>query len=167
MPIYKELPSADKLKELITITSCGKVISNKTGKIFKLNLTLNGYYQITLKGKRYSVQRIIFTYFNGQFPRNYMIDHINGIKTDNRIENLRLIKGHQENSQNMIRYKNNKSGYHGVWKVKNTFYSKIQVNGKPINLGSFKIGLDAHNAYLEARKIYFNIQPIPRDMVGI
>jgi len=167
MPIYKELPSVSKLKELVTINNDGQIISNKTGKILKPSLSNSGYYQISLKGNSYALQRLMYTYFKGDFPRNYMVDHINGIKTDNRIENLRLITGHHENAQNMIKYSNNKSGYYGVWKVGNVFYSKIQVKGKAINLGRFKTALDAHNAYLEARKSYFNVQPIPRDMVSI
>ena len=167
MPIYKELPSVSKLKELVTINNDGQIIFNKTGMILKGNLSTSGYYLIKLNKLTYTSHRLIYTYFNGDFPRNYMVDHINGIKTDNRIENLRLITGHHENAQNMIKYSNNKSGYYGVWKVGNVFYSKIQVKGKGIWLGTFKTALEAHYAYLEARKIYFNVQPIPRDMVSI
>jgi hypothetical protein len=163
MPIYKELPSASELKKIVTISSVGEFISIKTGNILKQSITTNGYCRICLNSNSYASQRLIYTYFKGDFPRNYMVDHINGIKTDNRIENLRLITGHYENAQNTIKYKNNKSGYHGVWKVSNRYYSAIQVKGKRIYLGGFKTALIAHEAYVNARKIYFNVQPVSRD----
>lgn len=162
MPIYKELPSVSELKKLVTISSTGEFISIRTGKILKQSITTNGYCRVYLNCNVYTSQRLIYAYFKGDFPKNYMVDHINGIRTDNRIENLRLITGHYENAQNMIKYKNNKSGYHGVWKVGNMFYSKIQVKGKAINLGGFKTALAAHEAYVNARKIYFNVQPVSR-----
>ena len=47
------------------------------------------YWQIGLEGKRYRRGRIVWLYFKGSFPDGH-IDHINGIKTDDRIENLRI-----------------------------------------------------------------------------
>jgi len=47
----------------------------------------DGYMAVGLNGKIYKVHRIIFMMHHGHFPQT--IDHINGIKDDNRIENLR------------------------------------------------------------------------------
>lgn len=42
------------------------------------------------KKKSWRVHRFIWEYFNGEIPDHLEIDHINNIKTDNRLENLRL-----------------------------------------------------------------------------
>lgn len=54
----------------------------------------SGYYYVKLyegkgKYKVISVHRFVYEYFNGEIGENLVIDHINEIKTDNRIENLR------------------------------------------------------------------------------
>jgi hypothetical protein len=72
------------------------------------------------------------------------IDHINGIKTDNRIENLRLVT-HQQNSFNRSRL--NAKGY--SWnKVAQKWQATITANGKNKYLGLFANEEDARKAYL-------------------
>lgn len=64
-------------------------IYNKHGVKMKMNLTHNGYYRITFQRKKsYFVHRLIgLTYISN--PNNYeFINHINGIKTDNSVNNL-------------------------------------------------------------------------------
>jgi len=48
----------------------------------------DGYLIIKIKGKQFKAHRLVFMYFNGRFPYKET-DHINRIRTDNRIENLR------------------------------------------------------------------------------
>ena len=76
------------------------------------------------------------------------IDHINGIKNDNRITNLRSITI-QQNTFN----RKNAKGYY--WnKSREKWHSAIIVNKKSIYLGSFVDEEEASQAYLEAKKIY-------------
>jgi len=113
-----------------------------------------GYYQITLKQKLYMAHRLAWLYVHGSFPDNF-IDHINGIRTDNRIENLRdVTKG--QNQRNQKKYTTNKSGIVGVsWhKQHQKWYANIQVNKKTMFLGLFKDIKDAENAVSIARQKY-------------
>ena len=75
----------------------------------------SGYYHGTISGKDEATHRLAWYYVHGKFP-NGEIDHINGIKKDNRIVNLRDVP-RSVNSKNQKRRKNNKSGYTGVTKI--------------------------------------------------
>lgn len=50
-----------------------------------------GYFQVAIYKKRYLVHRLIWVMFNGPIPDDLQVDHINRTRTDNRIENLRLL----------------------------------------------------------------------------
>jgi hypothetical protein len=80
--------------------------------------------------------------------KNVQVDHINGVKRDNRLINLRLVN-HQKNHFNQTKAK----GY--TWnKSKNKWQAQIKLDGKSKTLGYFENEEDAKNAYLEAKKIY-------------
>ena len=51
----------------------------------------NGYLQCTLYRKRFYIHRLVYEAWIGNIPNGYDIDHINGIKTDNRVSNLRVV----------------------------------------------------------------------------
>ncbi len=53
------------------------------------------YTRVKIGGIRYPVHRIVWEMFYGPIPDNMFIDHINGVKHDNRIENLRLATNQQ------------------------------------------------------------------------
>lgn len=57
----------------------------------------DGYIAAAVKGKQYLLHRLAFFYVNGYMPVE--IDHINGIRSDNRISNLREVD-HKENTRN-------------------------------------------------------------------
>lgn len=89
--------------------------------------------------------------------KGYFVDHINGDTFDNRRRNLRLLSN-AENCRNRTRLnKNNRSGFRGVckWKNSNNWCSQITYNKKVIYLGSFKDKVDAAKAYNDAAKTYF------------
>jgi len=75
-------------------------IYNCTGKKMKLQLHKKGYLYFTewnpdkygdKKKRTRTVSRFVWEHFNGEIPMGYEIDHINGVRTDNRIENLRCV----------------------------------------------------------------------------
>lgn len=64
-------------------------------KILKPQINHRGYYQVELcknsKVRFYSVHRLVFEAFNGTIPEGLQVNHINEIKTDNRLSNLNLM----------------------------------------------------------------------------
>ena len=66
-----------------------------------------GYVSVTLGCKTYSAHRLIWEVFNGKIPEGMEIDHINTIRYDNRLENLR-IRTHKENCNNPLSIENYK-----------------------------------------------------------
>ena len=89
-------------------------------------------------------------------PKNKQVDHINGVKNDNRKENLRLVTA-AENSMNKRVCKNNTSGFQGVcWnKNNNKWTAYIGFNNKHIHLGLFDDFESAVKARLDAEEKYF------------
>lgn len=87
---------------------------------------------------------------------NEKIDHKNRIKNDNTRNNLRFCS-QAENTRNISKKKNNKSGFTGVlWKEdKGRWVARITYNNKRIYLGSFKTKEEAIQARLEAEEKYF------------
>ena len=77
-----------------------------------------------------------------------VIDHRDGNPSNNRIENLRVTT-HQGNMWNQVRAK----GYSWHEQTKK-WMAQIKVNGKTINLGYFDTEEEAHQAYLDAKKIH-------------
>jgi len=113
----------------------------------------NGYIVVGIDGKLYREHRLIWLHHYGKFPESDL-DHINCIKDDNRIENLREATKSQ-NKQNSLIYKNNKCGVKGVWLHKQTkkWCASISVNGKNKHIGSYKSLEEAEAAYKAAKKI--------------
>ena len=108
-------------------------------------LDTQGYIQTSINSKPYRTHRLIYIYHNGDIPKGLQVDHINGIRNDNHIENLRLAT-HQENQWNRTKAK----GY--TWnKRNNKWNAQIKVNGKRKHLGLFYNEDDAHQAYLNAK----------------
>lgn len=68
------------------------------------NLNNTGYIQITVDGTAYYAHRLAWLYIHGKFPENH-IDHINGVRDDNRISNLRDVTP-QENTSTLLSRKN-------------------------------------------------------------
>jgi len=118
------------------------------------SLKPSGYIQVRVFGKMVLAHRLVWLYHYGYMPSE-QIDHINGIRHDNRISNLRLATNKQ-NCQNTKQARvNNKSGFLGVSPSGDKFISTIQKNGKQLYLGTFETKEEAHEAYLnEKRKLH-------------
>jgi len=113
--------------------------------------------------KFYALRRVgghavyMHRFIMGDIPNDTTVDHINGISTDNRRENLRLAT-RRENSLNK-KLIDNITGFKGVKKsLKNStpsWTARIKVNGKEIHLGSYRTPTDAAIAYDAAARKYF------------
>lgn len=92
---------------------------------------IKGYTELQIKGNKYRGHRLAWFYMEKVWP-TLMIDHINGIKADNRWANLRLVTNsqNQQNKRNLV--SNNTSGYTGVhWsKQAKRWIAYIKKDGK-------------------------------------
>lgn len=106
----------------------------------------DGYIKIRLNGILYLAHRLAWnmTYPYDQVGPDEQIDHINHIRTDNRIINLRKASN-TENSRNASIGSNNTSGALGVWfeKRRNAWVAEIKVDRKKIHIGQFEKFADA------------------------
>lgn len=118
-------------------------------------LMRNGYIHVGVKGKQYLAHRVVWEMHNGAIPDGMEIDHINHIRSDNRIENLRLAT-RSDNQRNKTKNRNNNSGTTGVgWSKKDKIWrARIKVNGKLLYLGSFSCIDSAIKARKEAEDRY-------------
>lgn len=133
-----------------------KIFSNtqvKIGDIAGCLSKKDGYIYIGMKGKLYLAHRLAWLYATGKIPKD-MIDHKDGVRNNNRFNNLREANKSQ-NAQNRIASTNkNKSGYLGVslHSSNKKYCAYITVDGKCKNLGSFTTPELAHEAYLTAKR---------------
>ena len=120
------------------------LLNNRQSGKQVVSKTTNGYTRVGVEGVRYAAHRVIWKMYTGEEPIG-QIDHINGVRTDNRIENLRVVEGHQENARNMKRKINNTSGNTGVSfnKGRGKWMAYIRVSGVMKSLGTFKDKIDA------------------------
>ncbi len=114
------------------------------------------YLFFCIKRIPYVAHRVIWEMHHGPIPDGMLIDHINGIKRDNRITNLRLAT-HRQNCQNRCRKTKSASGFRGVGKVYNRpgWRASIRVNGIAVFIGYFPSMDMAVAARLEAEAKYF------------
>lgn len=111
-----------------------------------------GYNTIGIYGDIHRAHRLAWLYMTGEWPK-YQIDHINGVKNDNRFCNLRDVE-HSGNAQNIKKPNSrNKSGFMGVIKYYHQWRASITINRKTKWIGDFPTAEEAHTAYLvEKRK---------------
>lgn len=100
------------------------------------SITPHGYRVIQLNNKIYKAHRLIYLMHNGHFPNQ--IDHIDGNKLNNKIENLREVTNAQ-NQCNITKRSNNTSGFKNVYlhKKTNKWQVRLQVNGRPKCFGLY------------------------------
>lgn len=115
----------------------------------------NGYVLIGFNSKNYKAHRLAWLYEYGCWPSKH-IDHIDGNPSNNRISNLREAT-QSENLQNQLKARaDSKTSLLGASRNKNrsNYRAQIMVNGKSIHLGCFKTDIEAHDAYITAKRIH-------------
>jgi len=117
------------------------------------SFTDRGYVVVSIRGQSFRAHRLIWIMTNGPIPEGKYIDHINGIKNDNRIENLRLAT-QTENNRNVKKRKDNTTGVKGVSAAGRKWRAQINVNKKRICLGRYQTIQEAEAAYNNAVTMY-------------
>lgn len=112
----------------------------------------SGYMIIQLDKTKYGAHRLAWLYCYGETPSN-MVDHINRVKLDNRIANLRLAS-ESENQMNSKLSRNNTSGYKGVSYNKKSKLWRVNIanKGRYIYIGQFKTPEEANIKAKQARE---------------
>ena len=117
---------------------------------------VRGYIQrrlsIEYSHRKFFEHRMVYLYHNPNMDQSLSIDHINGIKDDHRIGNLRLVTYQENNFNNHVA-----KGYY--WEIyTNGWRAALKLNKKTIQLGRYETILDARAAYLRAKKKYHVIE---------
>ena len=90
---------------------------------------MSTYKQCKHNGKQTYVHRVVWEQAHGPIPKGMVIDHINGDRHDNRLENLRLVT-RQQNQMNMKRHSDSSTGLKGCYMSKGSFVGRIMTKGK-------------------------------------
>lgn len=112
-----------------------------------------GYFVIKVEGYNEQLHRMIYLWHYGILPP--VVDHKDGDKTNNRIDNLRAATQHT-NGLNTRRSKVNKSGVKGVhWHKRDCkWVAQVKIAGKTCSLGYFEDIREAERAVVTARKLH-------------
>ena len=117
------------------IRKTGRV--NEIGQIAGCVHKGKGYIHVKIKAKAFKAHRLVFLYHHGYLPE--CVDHIDGDKTNNKIENLRAATK-EENCRNQKIRSTNKSGYKGVKWVEHCKKWQVEVckNYKQLRFGMYE-----------------------------
>lgn len=121
-------------------------------KEYPMASSSKGYWQMRWKGRVEKVHRLVWFWHHGIWPA--WLDHINGDRKDNRIENLRECSA-SENAQNKKIRADNLTKFKGVSLRRGRYVARIQTEEKRIYLGSFETPEEAHAVYCEAANTHF------------
>ena len=121
------------------------------GRVIGGRVDARGYIRTEIGGNMYRLHRLVWCWVTGEDPGYLEVDHIDGNKSNNRWENLRLAT-HQQNCTNTSAYSNNQSGFKGVQQVRTKWRAVTRAGGKLRHIGYFDTPEEAHAAYCRAAK---------------
>lgn len=113
----------------------------------------DGYISICFKKRKYFAHRVAWYLYYGEWPKG-QIDHINGIRNDNKISNLRDVTQSQ-NQLNQKRHREKTVRYYYFIKKSNKYRVQKYINGKLKHYGIFDTEKEAIDF------IVFNIELFP------
>lgn len=163
--IWKDIPNYEgcyqvsnlgRVKSLDIIKRRNKydAYSLQKGIIRKLHINKNtGYYMVGLSRNGVSNTRAVHqlmasAFFNVSTNKLIVVDHINSIRTDNRLLNLRIVS-QRDNSRKRVSKKEPASNYIGVYKNTYTdkWRSRIYISGDRVSIGQYFTEHEANKVY--------------------
>lgn len=126
MEIWKLVPQLPQYE----VSNLGQIRSNNRGRVNKIlshYVMKNGYHTCQLgRGNKFLVHRLVLLVFVGECPPNHEVNHLNGIKSDNRLINLEYCT-RQQNAMHMTRTLNkNRGEVHNMAKVNESIVKEIR-----------------------------------------
>jgi hypothetical protein len=121
-----------------------------------------GYEQVRIDGTLYYTHRVAWLIAHGRWPID-QLDHVNGLRTDNRLKNLRECTQAQ-NNQNRASTAGSTSAHVGVcWMSRREkWQASIRAGGKNKTIGLFDSEEDASSAYRKEKEQLHKFNPVPR-----
>jgi hypothetical protein len=157
--IFKDIPGYEGRYQVSNLGNV-KSFNNRKEKILKQTILKNGYLYCGLsnkKSKTFLVHQLVAMAFLDFIPNgfNLVINHINFIKTDNRLENIEIVTQRENTNKKHLK---SSSKYVGVGWAKNNkkWKAYILFKGKYKHIGYFTDELKASEAYQNALKLIKN-----------
>jgi hypothetical protein len=133
---YYEVSNLGNVKSLDRLINFPHGMFVKKGKLLKSSSNGTGYYKLTLSknglSRDHYVHRLVIESFVGK--NDLHINHINGIRNDNRLGNLEFVTIRENQHKRLLK----KELPTGVSRVRNKYRAVIGINGKNIHLGYFE-----------------------------
>lgn len=147
--------------EKYSVSNFGNVKTNKTGKILKSSYDKDGYNRLVIRDKNgkkscLRIHRLVCIMFLNNPENKPFVDHIDGNKQNNNINNLRWCTN-QENQRNTKLSSRNTSNVKGVAfrKENNKFRASITIDGIWIHIGYYNTLEEAQTARINKAKAVF------------
>jgi hypothetical protein len=153
--------TAERLREVVdydpeTGVFCWRVSrgTRKAGSVAG-HVKQKGYRTIRVDWRAYEAHRLAWLYVHGEFPATFL-DHIDRVKDNNRLANLREAT-FQQNFGNTGLRADNKTGLKGVHYCTRgkSFVAQITIGRRRKHIGHFKSADDAYAAYCAAARAHF------------
>ena len=176
MPVrFNTLPSLHILKEhfaldpdhhLVNRTTRGRAGAGKPAGSFD---NLSGRVRVHFHGTRYMRARIVWALANSRYPGTMTIDHINGIKTDDRPENLRTATMSEQRINAVMTSRPTSRGIYPYTLKNGEKRFKVAINQRGDNnyIGTFKTKRAACKAYLAAAEDMGFLAFLPARLVSL
>lgn len=141
--IWRVIPGHENYE----VSNMGRV--RAVPKVKKLTMSGHGYYTTSIDGKCMEVHRLVAAAFLDDVEGKTCVDHINTIKTDNRVENLRMVT-YSENINNPLTLKHISDSLTGC---KNPFYSKHHSEESKNKMRSYTAG--KHWKVVDGKRVWY------------
>jgi len=156
------MPTVARLHELFSVSTNGDLVRKISCRSKKATAgdvagspNAWGHLKVMVDGQMIYNHQVVWAMTHGEWPTK-AIDHVNGLKTDNRPDNLRLASS-TENNHNRGVNRNNRTGFRGVSRDsrRNKFQAQITVDGNHMYLGHFDSAEEASRVYeAKARELH-------------